>query len=142
MPDVSPTEPYTAEINRYGRELFKFTVKDFQKFLGPGVYIAKTPTEFLYVGSSRNIFGRTSEKSHAALREALKVEGCQIWILCASSEQQARHMEGYLIAENQPRFNKVGKSKNSSAYRHIEEWYPEFSASGLEGISKIHPEHG
>lgn len=142
MPELSPNEPYTAEINRYGRELFKFTVKDFKKFLGPGVYLAKTADEFLYVGSSRNIFGRTSERSHAALREALKVEGCQIWILAASSEQQARHMEAYLIAENQPRFNKVGKSKNSAAYRDIEEWYPEFSVSGLEAITKIYPEHG
>jgi excinuclease UvrABC nuclease subunit len=134
--EPSPNEPFTVEMNRYGKELYKFSVREFKKFLGPGVYVARTETEFLYVGSSNNIFGRTSTRSHEALRAALAIEGCKIWILIASSERQAREMEAYLIAENQPRFNKTGKSRNSGTYKHIQEWYPEFEQGGLAAIVK------
>jgi len=135
MPELSP-EPFTLEMTRYGKELFKFSVRQFKKFLGPGVYVAKAGDEFLYVGSSKNLFSRTSEKTHSALQAAMEVEGCEIWILLASSEMNAREMETYLIAENQPRFNKVGKSANNRAYRHIQEWYPEFTELGVAGIIK------
>ena len=112
------------------------------KFLGPGVYVAKTPTEVLYVGSSKNIFGRTSEASHEALRNAMKVEGCEISIIIASSEKHARTLESYLIAERQPRFNKTGKQKGASAYKDILETYPEFDEGGFEAIVEIESKNG
>lgn len=129
---MSGNSPFKAELNRYGRELLKFDGRDFKKLLGPGIYAAVSGDEFLYVGSSNCLLGRLSDTKHESLRKALQVEGCEVWVIIAASEAQARHLESWLIAEHQPRFNKVGK--RGCAYRSLAETYENFDSNGATAI--------
>ena len=118
---AEPTDQLELSLQETGQQYSKFSIKEFRKLLGPGVYVVYSKEEFLYIGSSKNISGRMSNSNHARLREALAREDSNVITIFARSEKHARAIESELIADLQPIFNCVGKSRNASASRKIAE---------------------
>ena len=78
----------------------------FRQLCGPGVYIAWSKKERLYIGSAKNLLLRIGNPSHEGLARA-QSEMERLEFIFTSSEYAARRLEMDLIGTFRPKYNKA-----------------------------------
>ena len=94
--------PETLAIENSGQQ---FIGIDFRSLLGPGVYVFTLGETVLYVGSSRCVLGRASQRKHLQAVQA-RNECDKVLLYPCRNNKDARKLESILISRLNPTYNR------------------------------------